>query len=69
MCSLLFSKNVNEIVSTHGYSMNQIIIWNYPSMERIAVLTGIDLTGSMIILEIVSGILVMETFSVIVEIV
>ena len=31
---------MNEIVSTHGYSLNQIIIWNYPQMERIAVLTG-----------------------------
>lgn len=40
VCNLMFSRNVNEIVSTHGYSLNQIIIWNYPTMERIAVLTG-----------------------------
>ena len=36
----MFSKNVNELVSTHGYSLNQINIWKYPSMEKIASLTG-----------------------------
>jgi cell division cycle 20-like protein 1 (cofactor of APC complex) len=33
VCNLMFSKNVNEIVSTHGYSLNQIIAWKYPSMQ------------------------------------
>ncbi len=33
MCNLLWSKNANEIVSTHGYSQNQIIAWKYPSMR------------------------------------
>jgi cell division cycle 20-like protein 1 (cofactor of APC complex) len=27
ICNLMFSKNVNELVSTHGYSQNQINIW------------------------------------------
>ena len=27
VCNLMWSKNVNEIVSTHGYSLNQIIVW------------------------------------------
>ena len=36
----MWSKNVNEIVSTHGYSLNQIIVWKYPSMQKIATLTG-----------------------------
>lgn len=40
VCNLLWSKNVNEIVSTHGYSLNQIIIWKYPSMKKLATLTG-----------------------------
>ena len=40
VCNLLFSKNVNEIVSTHGYSLNQIIVWKYPSMQKQAILTG-----------------------------
>jgi len=28
VCNLVFSKNTQEIVSTHGYSMNQVIVWN-----------------------------------------
>jgi cell division cycle 20-like protein 1 (cofactor of APC complex) len=36
----MFAKNVNEIVSTHGYSLNQIYVWKYPSMQKIATLTG-----------------------------
>lgn len=40
VCNLVWSKNVNEIVSTHGYSLNQIIIWKYPSMTKVATLTG-----------------------------
>lgn len=40
VCNLAWSENVNEIVSTHGYSMNQIIVWSYPSMRQVANLTG-----------------------------
>ena len=40
VCNLMWSKNVNEIVSTHGYSLNQIIVWKYPSMQKVATLTG-----------------------------
>jgi len=40
VCNLMWSKNVNEIVSTHGYSLNQVIVWKYPSMQKIATLTG-----------------------------
>jgi len=40
VCNLIWSKNVNEIVSTHGYSLNQIIIWKYPSMSEVITLTG-----------------------------
>ena len=27
VCNLVYSKNVNELVSTHGYSKNEIIVW------------------------------------------
>lgn len=27
-------------MSTHGYSLNQVIVWKYPTMEKIATLTG-----------------------------
>ena len=40
VCNLMFSKNVNELVSTHGYSMNQIVVWKYPEMEKITTLIG-----------------------------
>jgi len=40
VCNLLWSKNVNEIVSTHGYSLNQIVVWKFPSMDKIVTLTG-----------------------------
>lgn len=36
----MFSKNVNELVSTHGYSENAIVVWKYPSMRKMATLTG-----------------------------
>lgn len=40
VCNLAWSKNSSEIVSTHGYSQNQVCIWKYPSMDQIATLTG-----------------------------
>jgi cell division cycle 20-like protein 1 (cofactor of APC complex) len=40
VCNLAWSKNVNEIVSAHGYSQNQIIVWKYPTMAKLATLTG-----------------------------
>jgi len=40
VCNLAWSKNSNELVSTHGYSQNQIIIWKYPSMQQVVSLTG-----------------------------
>ena len=40
VCNIAWSKNSNEIVSTHGYSQNQVVIWKYPSMTQVANLTG-----------------------------
>ncbi|KAG0349086.1 substrate-specific activator of APC-dependent proteolysis [Podila minutissima] len=40
VCNLVWSKTTNELVSTHGYSQNQVFVWKYPSMEQIAVLKG-----------------------------
>ena len=36
----MFSKTVNELVSTHGYSQNQVTIWKYPDMTKITSLSG-----------------------------
>ena len=40
VCNLAWSKTSNELVSTHGYSQNQIVVWKYPSMTQIVKLTG-----------------------------
>ena len=40
VCNLVFSKTVNELVSTHGFSLNQIIVWKLPTMQKIATLIG-----------------------------
>jgi cell division cycle 20-like protein 1, cofactor of APC complex len=40
VCNLIFSKTLNEFVSTHGYSLNEINVWKYPKMEKISTLTG-----------------------------
>ena len=29
VCNLVWSKSGNELVSTHGYSQNQIIVWRF----------------------------------------
>ncbi|CAF1268599.1 unnamed protein product [Rotaria sp. Silwood1] len=40
VCNLAWSKHTNELVSTHGYSQHQIVVWKYPSMLQLARLTG-----------------------------
>ncbi|XP_065569786.1 fizzy-related protein homolog isoform X2 [Artemia franciscana] len=40
VCNLAWSKHASELVSTHGYSQNQILVWKYPSLSVVAKLTG-----------------------------
>lgn len=40
VCNLAWSQNCNEMVSTHGYSLNQIVVWRYPSLSKVVTLTG-----------------------------
>ncbi|XP_038986994.1 cell division cycle 20.2, cofactor of APC complex-like [Phoenix dactylifera] len=40
VCSLLWNKNERELLSSHGSTHNQLILWKYPSMVKIAELTG-----------------------------
>jgi cell division cycle 20-like protein 1 (cofactor of APC complex) len=40
VCNLMWSTSVDELVSTHGYSLNQIVVWNYPTMQPLVTLTG-----------------------------
>lgn len=38
--ALLWSSQYKEILSGHGFSFNQLTLWKYPQMEKIADLTG-----------------------------
>merc|ERR1719162_1123708 len=40
VCAILWSKRDKELVSSHGFSHNQLILWKYPSMCKLAELTG-----------------------------
>lgn len=40
VCALVWSQHYKEILSSHGYSKNQLCLWRYPSMVKIAELTG-----------------------------
>jgi cell division cycle 20-like protein 1 (cofactor of APC complex) len=37
---LAFSRSTHELVSTHGYSQNEINIWSYPRPKKVATLVG-----------------------------
>jgi len=40
VCSLLWNNIEKEIISSHGYNKNQIIIWNYEKNKKICELKG-----------------------------
>ena len=40
VCSLLWSTHNKEICSSHGFSENQLCLWNYPSMTKVQELKG-----------------------------
>ncbi|XP_042494846.1 cell division cycle 20.1, cofactor of APC complex-like [Macadamia integrifolia] len=40
VCSLLWSKNERELLSSHGLTQNQLTLWKYPSMVKLAELRG-----------------------------
>merc|ERR1719158_1962887 len=40
VCSMVWAPEYKELVSSHGYANNEIIIWKYPSMEKTAELLG-----------------------------
>ncbi|KAG0050199.1 substrate-specific activator of APC-dependent proteolysis [Gryganskiella cystojenkinii] len=40
VCNLAWSKTSRELVSTHGYSQNQVLVWKYPQMQQLASLPG-----------------------------
>lgn len=40
VCALQWNRHEREIVSSHGYSKNQLCVWKYPSMAKIGEMTG-----------------------------
>ncbi|GAB0491875.1 hypothetical protein MMPV_003130 [Pyropia vietnamensis] len=40
VCNLAWARNVNELVSTHGFSQNQVVVWRYPALAPVVTLTG-----------------------------
>eukprot|EP01018_Ginkgo_biloba_P016939 Gb_40984 [translate_table: standard] len=40
VCALMWNKHERELLSSHGFSRNQLTLWKYPSMVKIAELTG-----------------------------
>lgn len=40
VCAIQWSHHYKELVSSHGYSQNQLIVWKYPSMQKVAELKG-----------------------------
>ncbi|KAJ8438594.1 hypothetical protein Cgig2_010378 [Carnegiea gigantea] len=40
VCSLLWSKRERELLSSHGFTQHRLTLWKYPSMVKIAELTG-----------------------------
>ncbi|CAM0957190.1 unnamed protein product [Alopecurus aequalis] len=38
--ALLWNKNDRELLSSHGFAQNQLTLWKYPSMVKMAELTG-----------------------------
>lgn len=40
VCALQWSRHEREILSSHGYSKNQLCLWKYPSLAKVAELTG-----------------------------
>eukprot|EP00061_Rhincodon_typus_P017606 g46374.t1 len=40
VCSIVWSTEYKELVSGHGFSQNQLVIWKYPSLSKVAELKG-----------------------------
>lgn len=40
VCNVCFNENEKELISSHGFSKNQISIWKYPSMSKVIELDG-----------------------------
>ena len=35
MCALQWNRHERELLSSHGFSQNQLCLWRYPSMTKV----------------------------------
>lgn len=40
VCNMVWSKNTDEILTSHGYSRYNLTLWDFPTMDPVAVLKG-----------------------------
>jgi cell division cycle protein 20 (cofactor of APC complex) len=40
VCSLVWSPHERELLSSHGFSQNQLTVWKFPQMTKVTELTG-----------------------------
>ena len=40
ICSVLWNKEHREVITGHGFSQNQLTLWKYPTLTKVAELTG-----------------------------
>mmetsp|Transcript_674 Transcript_674/g.1390 ORF Transcript_674/g.1390 Transcript_674/m.1390 type:complete len:522 (+) Transcript_674:2708-4273(+) len=40
VCSIIWSRNDKELLTSHGFSQNQLTVWKYPTLVQMAELTG-----------------------------
>lgn len=40
VCGLVWSRSERELLSSHGFSQNELCLWRYPSMTRVREFTG-----------------------------
>ena len=40
VCALQWNPHEREILSSHGFSQNQLCLWKYPSMAKVGEFTG-----------------------------
>ena len=40
VCSIIWNQKEKELISSHGYNKNEIIVWNYESSKKVCELKG-----------------------------
>jgi hypothetical protein len=46
VCALQWSRHEREILSSHGYSKNQLCLWKYPSLVKVSIVgSGPQING------------------------